>query len=230
MSLKNFYEIIPKEYKDDNKYYNPHAKDKGIPKHPFRAVIVGGSGAGKTNTCMNIVFQGKNFEHIYLYAKCLTEPLYKALIGTYEKAGLKARTNLITYSDDIKDVIKPEDVDQSKQNLVIFDDLVTASIKEQKNIMDMFVRGRKYNISCIYISQSYHSIPKLIRLNSSHFILKSINSIKDFRMLIRDTGNTKTIQELQAIYDKSTKGTDCLMIDLTVDEMNRYRKNFLIPM
>lgn len=231
MSLKNFYNIIPKEYKDDTKYYNPNAHTLGIPKHPFRAVIVGGSGAGKTNTCMNIIFEGKNMEHIYLYAKNLSEPLYKALIGTYEKAGARTKQDLITYSDDPAEIIKPEDVDTTKQNLVIFDDLITASKKEHKNIEDMFVRGRKYNISCVYISQSYHAIPKLIRLNCTHFILKNINSIKDFRLLIKDTGNTKTLQELQAIYEKSTKGTDCLMIDLdTPDQSKRYRKNFSIVM
>ncbi len=227
--LKNFYDIIPKQYKDTNKYNNPNAQ-KGIPKHPFRSVIIGGSGAGKTNTAMNIIFTGANMEHIYLYAKNLEEPLYKALIGTYENAGVRTRQKLITYSDDPADIIKPEDVDKTKQNLVIFDDLVTSSKKEHKNIEDMFVRGRKYNISCIYISQSYHAVPKLIRLNCTHFILKNINSTKDMRLLVRDTGNQKTLQELQDIYEKSTKGTDCLLIDLETDQSKRYRRNFSIVM
>lgn len=230
MSLKNFYEIIGKEFKDNNKYYNPHAKDKGIPKHPFRSVIVGGSGSYKTNSALNIIFQGKNIEKIYLYAKTLDEPLYRALIATYENAGLKAKQNLITFSDNPADIVTPEELDKTKQNLIIFDDMITCSKKEHKKIEDIFVRCRKFNCSVIYISQSYHAIPKIIRLNCTHFILKSINSVKDMKLLVRDTGNTKTIQELQEIYDKSTQGTDLLMIDLTASEKDKYKKNFIIPM
>ena len=43
----------------------------------------------------------------------------------------------------------------------------------------MFLRGRKLNISLVFISQSYFTVPKTIRLNATHyFIMKIPNKIE----------------------------------------------------
>ena len=43
----------------------------------------------------------------------------------------------------------------------------------------MFLRGRKLNISLVFISQSYFKVPKTIRLNATHyFIMKIPNKIE----------------------------------------------------
>lgn len=224
--LINFYSVIDKKYTDNSKYYNPNAH-LGLPRHPFRALIIGGSGSGKTNTCLNIIFKGKNFEHIYLFAKTLDEPLYKALIDTYENAGKMTRQNLITYSTDAKDVPNLKDIDDSKQNLFIFDDMITLSKNEHNPINEMFIRGRKSNCSVVYISQSYFGIPKIIRLQANFLVLKKINSTRDFNMIAKDCGDLP-VETLKTIYKQATvKKEDCLCIDHeTVDEEKKYRKNF----
>ena len=43
-------------------------------------------------------------------------------------------------------------------------------------VTESFIRGRKLNISIIFITQSYFKVPKDVRLNSTHFfIMKVLN-------------------------------------------------------
>ena len=58
------------------------------------------------------------------------------------------------------------------QKLVVFDDFICE--KNQRPLIDYFIRGRHKNCSVIYLSQSYYKTPKDMRLNCSHF------SIYDF--------------------------------------------------
>ena len=51
-----------------------------IPDHPYRILIIGGSGSGKTNPLINLINEQKDIDKIYLYAKDLSEPKYKYLI------------------------------------------------------------------------------------------------------------------------------------------------------
>ena len=60
-----------------------------IPDHPYRILIIGGSGSGKTNIWLNLVNKQKDIDKIYLYAKDLSEPKYEYLIKNRENAGIK---------------------------------------------------------------------------------------------------------------------------------------------
>ena len=51
-----------------------------IPDHPYRIVIIGGSGSGKTNTLLHLIKKQDDIDKIYFYAKYLSEPKYKFLI------------------------------------------------------------------------------------------------------------------------------------------------------
>ena len=60
-----------------------HLKWPLIPDHPYRILIIGGSGSGKTNKLLNLIREQDNDElidKIYLYAKDLNEPKYKLLM------------------------------------------------------------------------------------------------------------------------------------------------------
>ena len=60
---------------EKNKKHNekwPH-----IPDHPYRILIIGGSGSGKTNTLLNLINEQNNIDKIYLYARDLNEPKIK---------------------------------------------------------------------------------------------------------------------------------------------------------
>ena len=59
---------------ENNKNYNE--RWPYIPDHPYRILIVGGSGSGKTNALLNLKKEQNDFEKIYLYARDLSEPKY----------------------------------------------------------------------------------------------------------------------------------------------------------
>ena len=55
-----------------------------IPDHPYRIIIIGGSGSGKTNTLLNFIKEQDNcnvIDKIYLYARDSSEPKYEYLIN-----------------------------------------------------------------------------------------------------------------------------------------------------
>ena len=80
-----------------------------IPHHPYRILIIGGSGSGKTNTLLNLVNNQSDIDKIYLYAKDLYEDKYQFLTKKREKIGLKHFNDpkaFIQYSNDMHDVHK----------------------------------------------------------------------------------------------------------------------------
>ena len=65
-----------------------------IPDHPYRILIVGGSGSGKTNALLNLINNQPDIDKIYLYAKDPYEKKYQYLINKREKLGINHLTIL----------------------------------------------------------------------------------------------------------------------------------------
>ena len=72
---------------ENNKEHNE--KWPYIPDHPYRILIIGGSGSGKTNALVNLINEQHNIDKIYLYARDLSEPKYEYLIKKRENIGMK---------------------------------------------------------------------------------------------------------------------------------------------
>ena len=51
-----------------------------IPDHPYRILIIGGSGSGKTNAFINLINERNDIDKVYSYARDLSEPKYEYLI------------------------------------------------------------------------------------------------------------------------------------------------------
>ena len=60
---------------ENNKEHNE--KWPSIPHHPYRILIIGGSGLGKTNAFLNLIKEQNDIDRIHLYAKNLIEPKYE---------------------------------------------------------------------------------------------------------------------------------------------------------
>ena len=73
--------------------------------------------------------------------------------------------------DDVYDNIDDYNPKRKRKILIVFDDMI-ADIMTNKRfqaiIKELFIRCRKLNISLVFISQSYFSVPKEVRLNSTH--------------------------------------------------------------
>ena len=80
-----------------------------IPDHPYRILIIGGSGSGKTNLLLNLMENQPDINKIYLYAKDPYESKYQNLINKVEDVGINHFNDLkafIDYSNDMHDVYK----------------------------------------------------------------------------------------------------------------------------
>ena len=151
-----------------------------IPDHPYGILIIGGSGSGKTNALLNLINEQSDIDKIYLYAKDLSEPKHEYLIKKREDVGIKHVNNLnafIEYSNTIADVYENinDNPNRRRKILIVFDDMIAdimTSKKFQTKIKELFIRCRKLNISLVFIAQSYFSVPKDVRLNSTHLSMK----------------------------------------------------------
>ena len=101
-----------------------------IPDHSYIILIIGGSGSGKTNTLLNLIYQKNNIDKIYLYARDLNEPKYKLLIKKREDAGIKhlndpnAFTKWSNTVDDIYENIHDYNSNRKRKILIVFDDMI----------------------------------------------------------------------------------------------------------
>ena len=61
--------------------------------------------------------------------------------------------------------------------LIVFDDMIADMPRNKKlNLIatELFVRDRKLHISLVFITQSFFSVPKNLRLNSTHYFTMKI--------------------------------------------------------
>ena len=80
-----------------------------IPDHPYRILIIRGSGSGKTNVLLNLINNQPDIDEIYLYAKYPYEAKYQYLINKRKSDGINHFNNpkaFIEYSNDMHDVYK----------------------------------------------------------------------------------------------------------------------------
>ena len=118
-----------------------------------------------------------------LYAKDPYEVNYQFLINKKKSIGLKHFNDpkaFIEYSNDMQDVYKNIDeynIDKDRKILIVFDDMIAGMINNKKLnslVTELFIRGRKLNISVVFITQSYFKVPKDVRINSTHFFIMEI--------------------------------------------------------
>ena len=73
--------------------------------------------------------------------------------------------------------IEEYNTDKERKILIAFDGMIADMINIKKVnsvVIKLFIRGRKLNISVVFITQSYFKVPKDVRLNSSHFFIIKI--------------------------------------------------------
>ena len=126
-----------------DKYTNENKKEHNpnwpyILDHPYRILIIGGSGTGKTNALLNLINNQQDIDKIYLYAKDSYEGKYQYLINERESVGLKHFNDpkaFIEYSNDMRDIYKNIDsYNLNKENkiLIVFDDMIADMISNKK--------------------------------------------------------------------------------------------------
>ena len=200
------------DYTNENKIEH-NSKWPYIPDHPHRILIIGGSGSGKTNALLDLINNQPDIDKIYLYAKDPYETKYQYLINKREKVGLDHLDDLkafMEYSNDIQDIYKNiEDYNPRKNRkvLIVFDDMIADMINNKKLnsiITELFIRGRKLNISIVFITQSYFKVPKDVRLNSTHFFIMKIPNQRELQQIPLNRSSDIDVKNFMKIFKKYT--------------------------
>ena len=92
----------------------------------------------------------------------------------------------------------------------------------------MFIRCRKINISLIFITQSYFSVPKDVRSNSTHYLIMKINNKRELQNITINHSADIDYKDFIKIYRECTKEpSNFWTMDTTLPSTNtlRFRKN-----
>ena len=154
-----------------------------ITDHPYMILIIDGSGLSKNNILLNLIkHQQTEVDKVCLCVKDPFESKYQLLINGGEKKGIinvKTPKTFIDYSQTIDNIYENlEDRNRTKKKvLIVFDDMIPdmeANKKLKIIIAELFMRGRKLNISVISISQSYFAVSKTMNKCDTLFHHKNI--------------------------------------------------------
>ena len=71
-------------------------------------------------------------------------------------------------------------------------------------VTDLFIRGKKLNISPVFITQSYFKVPKYVRLNSTHFFIMKILNKRELQQTALNNSSDTNSKDFIRIYKKCT--------------------------
>ena len=182
--------------------------------HPYRIIIISGSGSGKTSALSNLINEQNDIDNIYLYVRELSEPECEYLIKKRKDAGIKHVSNPNAFikrsntMDDVYENINNYNLTREIKNLIVFDEMIANIMTKrrfQAVIKELFIRCRKLNIALVFITQSYFSVPKDLRLNSTHYLIMKINNRRELQNVSTDHSAGVNYQDLKKSYRECTK-------------------------
>ena len=133
------------------------------------------------------------------------------MINKRESIGLKYFNDskaFIEYSNDMQDVYENIDeynIDKDRKILIVFDDMIADMINNKKLnsiVTELFIRGRKLNISFVFITQSYFKVPKDVRLNTTHWFIMKIPNTRELREIPINHSSAISAKDFINIYRK----------------------------
>ena len=197
-----------------------------------------------------------DYTDLYVYGKSLNQPEYKVLQAGFEKGLSKDQVRILfeqqdkvkeegglekvlkdfhgdcphsikpTFSSDISSICDPSLLDETKKNLVIFDDLL---LSPQNNIEKYYCRARHNNCDSIYLSQSYFRLPRTTIRENSNFYMIFPQDSKNLSHIYRDLCATDGID--YKVFEKFcttvwSKKYNFVTIDLSKPcNLGKYRQN-----
>lgn len=253
MDIRNYDDLtknIETETLPDPINLNPFA-----PKHPYRLLIMGPTGQGKTNVLLNLLTEYVYYDRLYLYAKtadCEDKYLWLAeyLKQTEDLAQEKAIESAISkqsfgqtvldtenpsqsfkivqaWETTLNNLIPVDDLDEQKQNLIVFDDMTLESKHAHARISEHFIRGRKKNCSYIYIGHSFFTLPKILRINISDLILFPPDNKREIQELAKTYASRIEFKEFQHLLNETrdpnnNSGHDFVYIDTRARDLRMW--------
>ena len=191
------------DYTNENKTEHnenwPYLHDK-----PYRILITGGSGSGKTNALLNLIENQPDINKIYLYPKDPYETKYPYLINKIESVGINHFSNPKAFIDKNINYYNPY---KENKMLIVFDYMIADMINNKKLnsiVIELFIRGRKLNISLVFIRQSYFKVPKDVKLNTTHFFIAKIPNKRELQQIETNHSSDISTKDFINIYKECT--------------------------
>ena len=116
----------------------------------------------------------------------------------------------IDYLNDMRNVYKNIDdynPEKEKKILIVFDDVIPDMIHNKKLnsiATELFIKGRKLDISLVFITQSYFKVPKDVRLNTSHFFIAKIPNKRELQQIAMNHSSDINTKDFAYLYRKCT--------------------------
>ena len=92
---------------------------------------------------------------------------------------------------------------KKRKVLIVFDDRIADRINNKKLnpiVTELFIRGRKLNISIVFITKSYLRVPKDVRLNSTLFCIMKISNNRELQQIALNHSSDNDFRDFMKIY------------------------------
>ena len=156
-------------------------------------------------------------------------------VGTEHLNNSKAFIECSNTMDNVYEKIDDYNPSRERKILIVFDGMIADIMSNkifQAVIKELFIRCRKLNISLVFITQSYFSVPKVVRLNSTHYLIMKINNKRELQNIAINHSADIDYKDFVKIYREYTKEPySFLTIDTTLPASDplRFRKDLLPP-
>lgn len=224
------YEVKPPNEKsqDDEK---PKQIDSALLHHPFRLGIVAPSRSGKTNLLVNLLlrndFYRKYFHYIYVWTPTFFDD------DKWRLVELPEEQIFTEYNEaDLQRVVNKQLEHTNKRALYIFDDCISEKgvfTNTYGTLLSKLVfRGRHWNISLCFVSQSYKAISRGFRVNMTGWIFFAIGNKQEIMKIAEENSGLMSKEEFLRIFKEATLEPYSFMYInyQEADPKKQYRKRF----
>ena len=128
---------------------------------------------------------------------------------------------------DVYKNIEDYSLGTERKILIVFDDMIADMINNKKLnpiVTELFIRGRKLDISIVFITQSYFKVSKDVRLNSTHFFIMKILNKRELQQIALNHSSDIDFKDFMKIYKECAKEPYSFLVnDATLQSDNNLR-------
>ena len=182
------------------------------------------------NALTNLINEQHDIDNIYLYARDLSKTKCEYLMKKCKDAGIKHVNNpnafieCLNTMDDVYENIDDYNPIRERKRLIVFDDMIVdimTNRRFQAIVKELFIRCRTLIVSLVFITQFYFSVPKDVRLNSTHYLIMKINNRTELQNVAINHSADTDYQDFMKIYRECTKEPyNVLTINTTLPASN----------